>query len=216
MTIDTTTRVRRCWLVALAATAAAGPWCVPRAAPTGTRPTHPALKRLGVDLSRHGVVVMLRHARTEPGVGDPPGYSLADCRSQRQLSADGRAQSQRIGPALAAQGLVPTQVRSSRWCRCLDTATLAFGQATPWQALDSFFDAREREPAQSAELRQALVAQPAGEVAVWVTHMVNIAALSGESLGLGEAVLLRGERDVDGRPRVITLGRVATDTQTAK
>ncbi|MBL8352146.1 MAG: histidine phosphatase family protein [Burkholderiaceae bacterium] len=160
------------------------------------------------DARSHGLVVMLRHALTEPGVGDPPGWRLDDCGSQRNLSAEGRAQAQRLGAVLAAQGLRPARVRSSRWCRCLDTGRLAFGGAEPWPALDSFFDDRSREPAQTAALREALLALAPGEVQAWVTHQVNISALAGESTAMGEALVLRGERQPDGGVRVLRLGRI--------
>lgn len=160
------------------------------------------------DARHQGLVVMLRHAVTEPGIGDPPGYRLDDCRSQRNLSAEGRLQAQRLGERLAAQGLRPTRVRSSRWCRCLDTARLAFGGVEPWPALDSFFDDRGREPAQTAALREALPAVPPGEVQAWVTHQVNISALAGASTAMGEALVLRGERLRDGSVRVVQLGRI--------
>ena len=166
----------------------------------------PATASTHFDARAQGLVVMLRHATTEPGIGDPPGYVLGDCSSQRQLSASGRAQAQRLGAALAGHGLQATQVKSSRWCRCLDTARLGFGQATPWPALDSFFDAPAREPAQTAALREALATLAHGEVAVWVTHQVNITALAASTVGMGEAVVLRGQRQPDGSVQVQRLG----------
>jgi len=168
----------------------------------------PAAAPAAFDTRSQGLVVMLRHAITEPGIGDPPGFRLDDCRSQRNLSAEGRLQAQRLGERLAAQGLRPTRVRSSRWCRCLDTARLAFGSVEPWPALDSFFDDRSGEPAQTAQLREALVALAPGEVQAWVTHQVNISALTGEGTAMGEALVLRGERQRDGSVRVLRLGRL--------
>jgi hypothetical protein len=103
------------------------------------------------------LVLILRHALTDPGVGDPPGYQLGRCETQRNLSREGRDQARAFGRRLAGLGLQPTAWRSSRWCRCLDTAAeIAAGVGVPapavqaWPALDSFFDAREREPHQSA------------------------------------------------------------------
>ncbi|QTN22973.1 histidine phosphatase family protein [Rhizobacter sp. AJA081-3] len=142
-------------------------------------------------LRRGGVAVLLRHAATEPGIGDPPGFRLDDCATQRQLSEQGRAQSQRIGAWFSARSLVPAEVRSSAWCRCLDTATLAFGRGRAWAPLNSFFGDRSVEPGQSAELRAALGKLPAQGFEVWVTHQVNISALTGVSPGMGEAVVVR-------------------------
>lgn len=150
--------------------------------------------------------LLLRHARTEPGVGDPPGYRLGDCASQRQLSADGRQQAQRIGEWFAARDLRPAQVRSSAWCRCLDTATLAFGRAEAWPALNSFFDDRRTEAAQSEAMRRALAKIPAGRFEAWVTHQVNISAFAGEGPAMGEAIVVRHAGG-----RVHNLGRLRFD-----
>jgi phosphohistidine phosphatase SixA len=143
------------------------------------------------DASAQGLVVMLRHSQTDPGVGDPPEFRVDACETQRNLSAAGREQARRTGPALAAAGLAPTRVRSSHWCRCLDTATLAFGKVEPWAPLNSFFGARNTEPDQTAALRRTLAALPAGQVEVWVTHQVNVTALTGQWLAMGEGLVLR-------------------------
>ena len=135
-------------------------------------------------------VLLLRHAQTDPGVGDPPGWRLGDCASQRNLSAAGRAQAAAIGTLLRKQRLTPRAVRSSPWCRCIDTAQLAFGRAEPWAALASFFDDRSSEPAQTSSLLEALAKVPASGFEVWVTHMVNIVALSGESVLMGEGLVV--------------------------
>jgi broad specificity phosphatase PhoE len=158
--------------------------------------------------SEPGVAVLIRHAQTEPGTGDPPGYRLEDCSSQRQLSDAGRAQARALARTLAAHGLVATEVRASRWCRCLETARLGFDQVQPWPALDSFFDEPARGPAQTAELRAALLALPRGAVAVWVTHQVNITAVSGTVPAMGEALVLRARPGRDGQPQVQTLARL--------
>lgn len=140
---------------------------------------------------RHGAVMMMRHAQTVPGVGDPPGFQLGDCSTQRNLSDAGRAQAQGAGEWLRAQGLVPSEVRTSQWCRCRDTARLIAEALTvqplDWPALNSFFDDRSTEPRQSAELRAALAKLKPGHLKLWVTHQVNATALSGEVPAMGEA-----------------------------
>jgi phosphohistidine phosphatase SixA len=154
-----------------------------------------------------GVAVLVRHARTEPGIGDPPGFDLATCRTQRNLSPQGRTQSQRIGAWFRERALVPDAVRSSRWCRCVDTAALAFGPANvqAWDALNSTFaDRADASAAQTETLRAALAARarrPGFEV--WVTHMVNIQALVGVSVAMGEAVVVRAGEGAGAPPRVV-------------
>ena len=137
-----------------------------------------------------GCVVLMRHAATEPGTGDPPGFRLDDCRTQRNLSDDGRAQARRIGQAFAAQGIAPPTVRSSAWCRCTDTARLAFGPHTVWPALNSFFQG-DAGPAQTREVLQTLTRHRAPGNLVLVTHQVNISALTGEYPAMGELFLAR-------------------------
>ena len=38
-----------------------------------------------------GAALLMRHAQTEPGTGDPPGFRLDECGTQRNLDARGRA-----------------------------------------------------------------------------------------------------------------------------
>lgn len=146
-------------------------------------------------LRQGGCVLLLRHARTEPGVGDPADFNLLQCSTQRNLSADGRTQAEQLGAWLRSQGLRPQAVRTSMWCRCRDTATLAFGSATDWRALNSFFGSRSNEPAQTRELRQTLQAVRAGTWEAWVTHQVNISALTGEFTAMGEALIVSADAE---------------------
>jgi len=148
-----------------------------------------------IDLRRHGLVLLMRHASTDPGIGDPPGFRLEECATQRNLSAEGQAQARRLGPALAERGWVPQRVRSSAWCRCMDTGRLAFGNVESWPALNSFFQGRGNEQAQTTELRRSLAALPAGRIEAWVTHQVNVTALTGEGVVMGEVLLLHGGSD---------------------
>ena len=76
-----------------------------------------------------GLVMLIRHAATEPGLGDPPGFRVEDCATQRNLSEAGRAEARLIGAAFRHRGIPVHRVLSSRWCRCLETGRLAFGRA---------------------------------------------------------------------------------------
>ena len=142
-----------------------------------------------------GCAVMIRHAATVPGVGDPPNFRLGDCSTQRLLSDAGRAQSRRIGQWFRSQQLQARAVQSSAWCRCRDTADLAFGQHTVLAALNSTFDDSSSQPAQTQVLRQRLLDIAPGQFEVWVSHQVNITAITGEWAAIGEAFILsaRGE-----------------------
>lgn len=152
------------------------------------RPADPAmLMRSG------GLVLVLRHALA-PGTFDPPGFQLGDCSTQRQLDNTGRAQATQIGQWLAQRGLRPSRVRSSPWCRCLETAQLAFGRAEPWAALGSptMADPTTRS-ANQRNLQQALASaslQP-GRFEAWVTHQFVITELVGGGAAPGDGLLLR-------------------------
>lgn len=141
-------------------------------------------------LKAGGHVVVIRHASTDPGVGDPPGYRLGDCATQRNLSAAGREEARRIGEAFRGRGIPIGQVLSSRWCRCVETARLAFGSMEPWTPLDSVFGNRQREPQQTQEVRARVTERPAAGNLILVTHGANIAALTGISPAQGEMVVL--------------------------
>ena len=71
-----------------------------------------------------GHVALMRHADAPGGFGDPPGFRVDDCATQRNLSAKGRADAERIGARLKSEGIAFEKILSSPWCRCIDTATL--------------------------------------------------------------------------------------------
>ena len=148
---------------------------------------------LPVRLRAGACVKLLRHAQTEPGIGDPPGFRLHECSTQRNLSAEGLSQAERIGQWFKSHNLRPRAVRSSAWCRCKDTADLAFGGHAVWPALNSFFGESAGSETQTVQLRAALARLPAGEFEVWVTHQVNMTTLTGEGMMVGEAVIVDGQ-----------------------
>ncbi|ABE46777.1 histidine phosphatase family protein [Polaromonas sp. JS666] len=172
---------RRPFLLALAAGSGCWPWPLTHAQASADVA---ALLRAG------GCVVMLRHAQTEAGIGDPPGFRVDQCSTQRNLSPEGRAQARRIGEWFKARDLQARAVQSSAWCRCRDTADLAFGRHTVLPALASTFNRGADEAAQTRVLRGLLDAVPPGQFDVWVTHQVNISSLTGEGPAMGEAFIL--------------------------
>lgn len=173
---------RRPFLLALAAGSSCWPWPLTHAQASADVA---ALLRAG------GCVVMLRHAQTEAGIGDPPGFRVDQCSTQRNLSPEGRAQARRIGEWFKARGLQARAVQSSAWCRCRDTADLAFGRHTVLPALASTFNrGADEAAAQTRVLRGLLDAVPPGQFDVWVTHQVNISSLTGEGPAMGEAFVL--------------------------
>jgi broad specificity phosphatase PhoE len=141
-------------------------------------------------LKAGGQVVLIRHTITTPGAGDPPGMRLDDCSTQRNLTDAGRQHARRIGEEWRKRGLPVERVLSSPWCRCLETARLAFGKAEISEALGNLFGRSENSERQVREMR-ALVSRHAGKAnLVLVSHGSTISALTGISPGTGEMVVL--------------------------
>ena len=147
-----------------------------------------------------GVIALMRHA-TAPGGGDPSGFQLNNCTTQRNLSEAGRAEARAIGARFREAGIAFDAVYTSQWCRTRDTA-LELGLGTPIDAphLNSFFADRSTGPAQTAETLAFIAANP-GKRLLLVTHQVNITALTGITPRSGEIVLARLS---DGQLTVIT------------
>lgn len=139
-----------------------------------------------------GYVILLRHALA-PGTGDPANFRLGDCSTQRNLSSAGRRQASQIGEVVRQQKIVVAQVLSSQWCRCLETASLLqLGPVKPFPVLNSFFQDRSTEAAQTEQLRRFILANRNNPgVTIMVTHQVNITAISNIVPPAGSAVVMR-------------------------
>ena len=148
-------------------------------------------------LKAGGQVVLVRHAVTTPGTGDPPGMKLGDCSTQRNLNEAGRAEARRLGEALRARGVPVGRILSSPWCRCVETAQLAFGQPPEiLPALGNLFGRPERAAQQVSELEPLVGRRPDSGNSVLVSHGSTIAALTGIAPATAEMVVLtpRGGR----------------------
>lgn len=138
-----------------------------------------------------GQVVLIRHAVTTPGLGDPEGMKLDDCGTQRNLSEEGRAHARQLGEAFRRRGVAVGRLLSSPWCRCIDTAKLAFGKTpdlTP--ALGNLFGRSAEAERQLAGLKPLAGEKPANDNTVMVSHGSTIYALAGVAPDTGEMVVL--------------------------
>ena len=146
------------------------------------------------DLRSGSSLIIMRHADA-PGFSDPPGYRLNDCSTQRNLGDDGRKQATEIGQWLAAQGIKEARVFSSPWCRCMETATLLNkGKAVPETSLGSFFEEMSRGDKQTKELEAFIKKQLSSDnkiPLILVSHQVNIRAFTGASVGSGQMLLVK-------------------------
>lgn len=146
-------------------------------------------------LREGGVALLLRHAQTVPGVGDPPNFTIGDCKTQRNLSDVGVSQAKRIGNGARAAGVKFSKTMSSEWCRCRDTARLVAGQYVAWSPLNSFFDDASTRDERTNTVKQRLSTLKKQDTWLLVTHQVNITALTGISPAMGEGVVIRPSKD---------------------
>jgi phosphohistidine phosphatase SixA len=153
-------------------------------------PTAAASEQLWTLLEGGGQVVLIRHGLTTPGVGDPPDFRLDDCATQRNLDDEGRREAQRVGEAFRTRGVPVERVLSSPWCRCVETARLAFGGSEPWPALGNLFGRPENRAEQVRQMRLRVSERPGPGNLVLVTHGSTIAALTGINPGTAEMVVV--------------------------
>lgn len=159
------------------------------------------------ELRKGGYVLLIRHADA-PGTFDPPGFQLGVCSTQRNLSEEGRAQSKRLGELIRAKNVPVGQVFSSEWCRCIDTATLAFGadKVQTWSAISSPTGGDDKQQRANLEaVRQRISRASSTTNMVLVTHMFNIQDITRGGAAQGEIVVLRAQ---DKQMRVV--GRIST------
>ena len=134
-------------------------------------------------------VIFLRHALA-PGVGDPDNFIKEDCSTQRNLNDKGRLQARLIGNYLRSTNLKFSQILTSEWCRCIDTAKeLNLGQWTTFSGLNSFFQVYEKKDQVMNKLQKKLDSLGYSDLALFVTHQVVISEQTGIMPRSGEMVL---------------------------
>jgi broad specificity phosphatase PhoE len=150
-----------------------------------------------------GQVILIRHAATDMSQRDQVGAPLSDCARQRNLTDDGREDARLIGVVFRAKAIPVGRVLSSAYCRCLETATLAFGRAEPWLPLQQALTNRPVQEARVAEIRALASEPPAGGNLILVSHQGPIRLLTGVQIAEGELLVVTprggGEFDVAGR-----------------
>ena len=136
-------------------------------------------------------VILIRHSLA-PGGGDPTGFKINDCATQRNLSQTGIYQSKKIGKLFKKNKVLIDQVLSSQWCRCKDTAKYAFGDYKEFTALNSTF----QSPYDKNEIKQlkqlySFVKKWDGEGKnlVLVTHYSIITAVTNAVPSSGEIII---------------------------
>jgi phosphohistidine phosphatase SixA len=167
-------------------------------------------------LRKGGHVLLIRHARA-PGTFDPPEFKLGVCSTQRNLNDEGRAQAKRLGEFIRNMQVPIGRVFSSEWCRCIETAQLAFGsdKVTTQATLSSPTKLSPEQRARHTELvRSQINRHAAGSAAyqtnlVMVTHMFNIQDITGEGAAEGEILVVKSTKAGVQNP-IQVVGRIST------
>jgi phosphohistidine phosphatase SixA len=142
-------------------------------------------------LAKGGHVALIRHGNAPPGYGgDPPGFKIDDCKTQRNLDEQGRREARALGEAFRSHGVRVDRILSSPWCRCLETARLmAVGPVeTSWALVP---DMAPNVSLRLSELKAIVAAWRGPGTLVLVTHGLTVRALLGFLPIQGETVVLR-------------------------
>jgi phosphohistidine phosphatase SixA len=154
-----------------------------------------------------GHVALMRHADAPGGVGDPPGFRVDDCATQRNLSEKGRADAEKIGSRLKGEGIAFEKILSSPWCRCIDTVRLMdLGTVETEATFGNVVVLKDQRQTLTTGARALIARWTAGGNLLVVTHGANIQALTGVWLASGEIVVVKGGSD-----RAEPVGRLLLD-----
>jgi phosphohistidine phosphatase SixA len=154
-----------------------------------------------------GHVALIRHAATVGGAGDPQGFRLDDCATQRNLTDKGRTQARRLGERFRAEQIPIGKVLSSQWCRCRETvALMELGTPEPAPTFNNAFTFRDRVDELTAGARAIVAAWSGPGTLAVATHGANILPLTGVMPEEGSMVVVKPEPAVAEKLRV--LGRI--------
>ena len=142
------------------------------------------------ELKKNNKLIFIRHTLA-PGNGDPDNFDIIDCSTQRNLNSVGREQSIELGNFFDTNNISIDLVLSSEWCRCKETANLAFKKFETFDALNSFYDRKfykNKEPQLEKLINFINNLENEGNI-VFVTHYVVIAAIFGLAVTSGEILI---------------------------
>ena len=147
-------------------------------------------KNLINQLEDGGKLIFIRHAYA-PGNGDPAGFNLNDCSTQRNLSDDGRKQAQRIGEFFNKNKIEIDKVLSSEWCRCKETAKIAFKNYSTNSFLNSFYSSKfsKNKDKQVKAFNYYIKNLESEKNLIFVTHYVFISEVLNYGPSSGEIVV---------------------------
>jgi len=141
-------------------------------------------------LKKGGNLIFIRHAYA-PGGGDPDNFDINDCSTQRNLSDDGRKQAQRIGEFFTKNKIEIDKVLSSEWCRCKETAKIAFKNYSTNSFLNSFYSSKfsKNKDKQVKAFNYYIKNLESKKNLIFVTHYVFISEVLNYGPSSGEIVV---------------------------
>ncbi len=147
-------------------------------------------KKLFNQLEKGGKLIFIRHAYA-PGSGDPDNFNLNDCSTQRNLSKEGKKQAKYIGEFFKNKKIKVDKVLSSEWCRCKETAVIAFSDYKTESFLNSFFSDkfRKNKDLQIKNLKSYIDKWDKKKNLIFVTHYVVILEILDYAPSSGEIVI---------------------------
>ena len=147
-------------------------------------------KNLINELKKGGKLIFIRHAYA-PGGGDPDNFEINDCNTQRNLSNLGRIQAKKIGSFFKNNNISIDKVYSSQWCRCQETALIAFNEFETKNFLNSFFSLKfiENKDSQMKKLKKFINHWDGKKNLVFVTHYVVISEILNYASSSGEIII---------------------------
>ena len=142
------------------------------------------------ELKKGGKLIFIRHAYA-PGGGDPDNFDINDCNTQRNLSNAGRKQANKIGSFFTSNNILIDKIFSSEWCRCKETALIAFNDFENKSFLNSFFSSKfaENKDSQMKKLKEFINNWDGENNVIFVTHYVVISEILNYASSSGEIVI---------------------------
>ena len=148
------------------------------------------------ELKQGGKLIFIRHAYA-PGGGDPINFDINVCNTQRNLNNSGRNQADKIGSLFKDNNISTDKVYSSEWCRCKETALIAFNEFETKKFLNSFFSSKfaQNKNSQIKSFKKFIKSWDGKKNLIFVTHYVFISEILDYAPSSGEIII--SDRDLN-------------------
>ena len=155
------------------------------------------------ELKQGGKLIFIRHAYA-PGGGDPDNFNINHCNTQRNLSDSGREQAFKIGSFFKVNNIFIDRIYSSEWCRCKETALIAFDKFTTKDFLNSFFSSKfaKNKDSQVKRLKQFIKNSDDSKNLIFISHYVVIKEVLNISPNSGEMIITNNKYELIGRIQI--------------